>query len=633
MHKSRYVEAPATRDVAEVDAEHVGAPPPAATAWVLGVQRTAGNAAVNRLLTAARPARPRPGRARLARFVGTEHESLGDTTGTSIDLGNGVVLTWGEVLAIAGDEYATVDDLLADTRDDAGKARLRAALEHDGIPGTIAGTLPAPTKDQVSAHDAKFIELALVNASHFPDGGEAIGAWARNHAIAIESAVTAGLAADAAGMSAAYLNEAFGEHFLTDCFSGGHIRTPRRQIIDWYVGTFGPRVAGPLVANLKTRLVDALMREASPQTSVPDFKIRSDIEEVVNPGIDNAITGLGGIAKLAEFIGLGVGGAISGAMHDQEGNRGVMVASDDHPDPWRAYGDGDLSKSPVSREQATRAIAEAKAQVDEAFIFGEEEAVTRNTVPAVPPERIHFAFGSSDLNAEGRSAVSAVSAYMLYRPDAVVDVVGHTDPIGSDSSNDALGQARADAVASALMSLGVAPMRVKSHSMGERALVTTDPKRYAEDRRSDFGWATGAAPAPASGTDPTDQERATQRAMARAQERAETALVLRFVPRPVEEREQASVPGGNSELPEWHWGSLDATFRATLDDYIRTEVGARLESQLDGVTQLDPVTRTVPVTGTVITVHPRDRAKEIVRALLANPTSQLGNLTGDVPGP
>jgi hypothetical protein len=51
------------------------------------------------------------------------------------------------------------------------------------------------------------------------------------------------------------------------------------------------------------------------------------------------------------------------------------------------------------------------------------------------------------------------------------------------------------------------------------------------------------------------------------------------------------------------------------------------------VPQLDPVTETVPITGTTITVHPRDRAKEIVRAIMAAPTAELGALMGEAPTP
>ena len=51
---------------------------------------------------------------------------------------------------------------------------------------------------------------------------------------------------------------------------------------------------------------------------------------------------------------------------------------------------------------------------------------------------------------------------------------------------------------------------------------------------------------------------------------ADTSLVIRYVPRPVEERAQAGVLGGNEELPDWHRGRLDAAFRANADDWIQS---------------------------------------------------------------
>jgi hypothetical protein len=218
---------------------------------------------------------------------------------------------------------------------------------------------------------------------------------------------------------------------------------------------------------------------------------------------------------------------------------------------------------------------------------------------------------------------------MAYRPDSVVDVIGHTDPIGSDADNHTLGGARANAVKTALTDQGVDAGRVHADSMGEKALLTRNPRDYARNRRADFGWATGSSPG-GGGTQPTDEDRATQRAMAKAQSHADPADVTRYVPRPVEER---GLPAANAPLPEWHWGKLDPTFRRACDDWIRTEVGTKLETALDGVPQLDTVTETVPITGTRITVNPRDRAKEIVRALMAAPTAELGALMGETAGP
>jgi hypothetical protein len=73
---------------------------------------------------------------------------------------------------------------------------------------------------------------------------------------------------------------------------------------------------------------------------------------------------------------LGVAGAIGGTIHDAEGAAGVTVASDGHPSPWIAYGDGRLRSSPVSFDQASKAVAEGKDEVDRAHFIGELEGAS-----------------------------------------------------------------------------------------------------------------------------------------------------------------------------------------------------------------------------------------------------------------
>ncbi|KAL3422073.1 hypothetical protein PVAG01_06229 [Phlyctema vagabunda] len=74
--------------------------------------------------------------------------------------------------------------------------------------------------------------LSYINADHF--GDDAVTAYRIGHELAL------GYARDAAGMSTdaekskglnkAYLYEAFAAHFLTDLFSAGHLRAPRRLL-------------------------------------------------------------------------------------------------------------------------------------------------------------------------------------------------------------------------------------------------------------------------------------------------------------------------------------------------------------------------------------------------------------------
>ena len=322
---------------------------------MLALQGKLGNAGVARLLNRARgaPAARAGGGRMLQRFAGPEHESLGNTLHTNIDLGHGVTLTWGQVLAIAGDEIGTIEELLDDPATEEGRHRIGASLLNAELTGPLPPALK-PTQAQIEAHRTEFERLAFENADHFPDSGRAIGAWSRHHAAAITDAISAGFGNSPHGINRAYAREAFGQHFLTDCYSGGHIRTPRGQIIDWYLN-WGNQHADALVDGLSDALIAELVREASPQTAIPDAVLRWRIGNRVRPAITGAITsGFGAMAKFRRLLGLGVGGAISGAIHDTEGAAGVLVGSDDHPEAWRAYGDGKLTRSPISFQQAAR---------------------------------------------------------------------------------------------------------------------------------------------------------------------------------------------------------------------------------------------------------------------------------------
>src|SRR4051794_6612868 len=137
---------------------------------VLSLQQQVGNKGVVSLLS------QRRARA-VQRFEGPEHRAIGSVTGMQIDLGNGVVLDWGQVVAIAGDEVGTEDELREWVETDTGKAKIRAALENADVPGGGADLLPAPTDDQKKEQKTRYYLLALDNPSHFPQGGEALGAW------------------------------------------------------------------------------------------------------------------------------------------------------------------------------------------------------------------------------------------------------------------------------------------------------------------------------------------------------------------------------------------------------------------------------------------------------------------------
>lgn len=567
---------------------------------VLALQRAAGNAAVSALLTS------------VQRFEGPEHRALGDATLTTIDLGNGVVLSWGEMVALAGDEYPTLDKLLEDTRTEEGRQRLRAALEHDRIPGPHSQALPWPKdeqkqKDLRSERDMAFVLLAMQNIQHFAEGG-AIESWQAAHTQALTEAVMAGVRGDAAGWEMAKAREAFGQHFLTDSFSGGHIRTPRKEIADWYTGTFAPRVALPFLDGLRDRIVDGLTAQVSPQTNWPDAFVRPKVRKAVDEILAEKLASIGGRAGFVNWFGLAVAGAVSGALHDLEGVCGVRVTSEAHPAPWQAYGDGSLERPPpggeadvaISREQAELAVLTAHADLETANLIGRELYKTEGA--GSRPERVHFGFDSDRLDGEAVAAVAGAAGYLDHNPEMRADLVGHTDPVGTDGYNDGLGLRRAQAVEQALVAAGAGSERLAVRSEGEHRLVTTEPRRYRLDRRVEFRWE--ARPGP--WRDLVGEE-AQQRVTARMP--APYPNVLRFVPHATAE--------GNVDIENWRWGQMPPEFASRVRDWIQQRVTA---DRIKGLLQTNALDDKV-VEG--YTVHPRPVIEGIANDFLANPMGFL----------
>ncbi len=110
----------------------------------------------------------------------------------------------------------------------------------------------------------------------------------------------------------------------------------------------------------------------------------------------------------------------------------------------------------------------------------------RATVAEVREERFQvsgdalFAFSRSgvrDLTDEGRTALSRFAQGLVGSRLDEVEVLAHTDRIGSDAANLALSQARAESVRSLLIEQGIDPARIRAVGMGESEPV----KNCAED--------------------------------------------------------------------------------------------------------------------------------------------------------
>src|SRR5688572_15894622 len=99
-----------------------------------------------------------------------------------------------------------------------------------------------------------------------------------------------------------------------------------------------------------------------------------------------------------------------------------------------------------------------------------------------------FQLDSADLDDQGRSVVTANAELLKRYPTWVVTIEGHCDERGTPEYNLALGERRAVAVKTYLVSLGVSPDRVRTVSYGKEFPFDPghDERAWSNNRRGHF---------------------------------------------------------------------------------------------------------------------------------------------------
>ena len=101
---------------------------------------------------------------------------------------------------------------------------------------------------------------------------------------------------------------------------------------------------------------------------------------------------------------------------------------------------------------------------------------------------LNFDFDKANVKPEYYTMLENLKSYMEYN-DYEVSIIGHTDYMGTDAYNIALGQRRADSVKMKLIEMGLSSDRIVStSSRGEREPVSTNEtaEGRAENRRIEF---------------------------------------------------------------------------------------------------------------------------------------------------
>jgi peptidoglycan-associated lipoprotein len=141
------------------------------------------------------------------------------------------------------------------------------------------------------------------------------------------------------------------------------------------------------------------------------------------------------------------------------------------------------SAAPTRVDEALPVPAQPALSDDSAAIRTLDE-LNRNS----PLQPVFFTVDSADLDDAGRQTTSANAELLKKNPRWVVTIEGHCDERGTAEYNLALGERRATAVKTFLISLGVSPDRVRTISYGKE--FPFDPGKteeaMAKNRRGHF---------------------------------------------------------------------------------------------------------------------------------------------------
>lgn len=98
---------------------------------------------------------------------------------------------------------------------------------------------------------------------------------------------------------------------------------------------------------------------------------------------------------------------------------------------------------------------------------------------------LYFDQGTTSLTAASRPTLGKVRLEVASRPGAAVEVVGHTDTVGSGADNDRLSERRAQEISRVLASEGFDPDSLTATGRGERELLvpTADNVSNGDNRR------------------------------------------------------------------------------------------------------------------------------------------------------
>lgn len=90
------------------------------------------------------------------------------------------------------------------------------------------------------------------------------------------------------------------------------------------------------------------------------------------------------------------------------------------------------------------------------------------------PDDVLFATGSASLRPDLQREIRSIAANLISYPSSNIEVVGHTDDVGSAAANQDLSERRAYSVANVLVGAGVPSRRISTYGRGEDQPVASN---------------------------------------------------------------------------------------------------------------------------------------------------------------
>lgn len=152
--------------------------------------------------------------------------------------------------------------------------------------------------------------------------------------------------------------------------------------------------------------------------------------------------------------------------------------------------DGGLSNNTPSISVDTQGLSEDAALAAQSLTGASAKGVTEANKAFLAKRVVHFDYDSSELSSTDLQTLQAHAQFLMANANSRVALTGHTDERGTREYNMALGERRAKAVESFLVTTGVNPTQLEAVSYGKEMPVATGHNEAAwkENRRVEINY-------------------------------------------------------------------------------------------------------------------------------------------------